>query len=173
MSVTIISAQDAQQRCLAGAVLVDIRQPDEHRREHIAGAKSIPLDELKQGLCTQLKDEKVIIFHCKSGMRTQNAQAILAQYTDCGAEVYIIEKGIDGWKAANLPVIFDKKQPLEMMRQVQIAAGTLVLLGAILGLVASPYFFAIPIFVGAGLIFAGVTGFCGMARLLAFMPWNK
>ncbi|VEI58922.1 inner membrane protein YgaP [Pasteurella multocida] len=173
MSITIISAQDAQQRVLAGAVLVDIRQPDEHRREHIEGAKSIPLEELNKGPRKELKEQKVIIFHCKSGMRTKNAQDILAKYVDFGAEVYVVEKGIDGWKAANLPVVFDKKQPLEMMRQVQIAAGSLVLLGSILGLLASPYFFAVPLFVGAGLIFAGVTGFCGMARLLALMPWNR
>jgi rhodanese-related sulfurtransferase len=81
--------------------------------------------------------------------------------------------GVDAWGAARLPVVEDPKAPLELMRQVQIAAGALVLLGVGLGLALHPAFFGLAAFVGAGLMLAGATGFCGMARLLALAPWNR
>ncbi len=56
---------------------------------------------------------------------------------------------------------------------VQIAAGVLILLGVLLGYTVNGGFFLLSGAVGAGLTFAGVTGFCGMARLLATMPWNR
>lgn len=67
----------------------------------------------------------------------------------------------------------DTKQPLELMRQVQMAAGGLILTGAALGTFVHPSFYGLCAFVGAGLFLAGATGFCGMARLLAVMPWNR
>ncbi|WP_312760251.1 rhodanese family protein, partial [Pulveribacter sp.] len=83
------------------------------------------------------------------------------------------EGGLDGWKRAGLPVLRDTSQPLELQRQVQIAAGSLVALGTALGAGVSPWFLLLPGFVGCGLVFAGVSGFCGMARLLVRMPWNR
>ncbi|MGK0740232.1 rhodanese family protein, partial [Yokenella regensburgei] len=88
-------------------------------------------------------------------------------------KVYLLEGGIDAWKQAGLPVIKDASQPLPLMRQVQIAAGVLILCGVLLGYTLSSAFFLLSAFVGAGLTLAGVTGFCGMARLLAVMPWNR
>ncbi|RZJ93902.1 MAG: DUF2892 domain-containing protein, partial [Brevundimonas sp.] len=76
-------------------------------------------------------------------------------------------------KAADLPAAVDRKAPLELMRQVQIAAGSLVLLGTVLAWLVHPAFIALSGFVGAGLVFAGASGFCGMARVLAVMPWNR
>ena len=81
--------------------------------------------------------------------------------------------GLDAWRKAGLPVANDRRQPLELQRQVQIGAGTLVLAGTVLGLLVSPWFFAVPLFIGAGLITAGMTGFCGMARILVHAPWNR
>jgi len=81
--------------------------------------------------------------------------------------------GVDGWAAAGLPLVENRKAPLELMRQVQIVAGSLVLAGVILGFLVHPGFFGLSAFVGAGLTFAGATGFCGMARLLALAPWNR
>ena len=72
-----------------------------------------------------------------------------------------------------MPTQLDRSQPIEIMRQVQIVAGSLVLIGVILGYFVTPAFYALPAFVGAGLLFAGISGFCGMAKLLAIMPWNR
>jgi rhodanese-related sulfurtransferase len=88
-------------------------------------------------------------------------------------EAFIVEGGLDAWRKAGLPVVTDRRQPLELQRQVQIGAGSLALAGTVLGLLVSPWFFIVPAFVGAGLVTAGVTGFCGMARLLMRAPWNR
>jgi rhodanese-related sulfurtransferase len=88
-------------------------------------------------------------------------------------EAFVLEGGLDAWAAAGLPLTEDPRAPLELMRQVQIAAGLLVLMGVVLGLVVHPAFFGLSAFVGAGLTLAGATGFCGMARLLALAPWNR
>ena len=88
-------------------------------------------------------------------------------------ETYILEGGIDAWKKAGLPVALDRSQPIDIMRQVQIVAGSLVLIGAVLGFFVAPGFYALSAFVGAGLLFAGISGFCGMAKLLGLMPWNR
>ena len=80
---------------------------------------------------------------------------------------------IDAWRKAGLPIVTDSRQPLELQRQVQISAGSLALGGTALGLLISPWFFIVPAFVGAGLVTAGVTGFCGMARVLMRAPWNR
>jgi rhodanese-related sulfurtransferase len=84
-----------------------------------------------------------------------------------------MEGGIEAWRRAGLAVEVDRRQPLDLMRQVQLAAGGLVLLGVALGFLAGPGFFALAAFVGAGLMLAGATGWCGMARLLRHMPWNR
>ncbi|EZJ38047.1 hypothetical protein AC93_2822 [Escherichia coli 2-005-03_S4_C2] len=89
------------------------------------------------------------------------------------AEIFLLEDGIDGWKKAGLPVAVNKSQPLPLMRQVQIAAGGLILIGVVLGYTVNSVFFLLSGFVGAGLLFAGISGFCGMARLLDKMPWNQ
>jgi rhodanese-related sulfurtransferase len=116
---------------------------------------------------------KPVLFHCRSGARTlANASRLAAKAGDA-CEAYIIEGGLDAWKKAGLPVITDRRQPLELQRQVQVAAGSLAFAGTLLGLVVSPWFFAVLLFVGGGLMTAGLTGFCGMARLLVHMPWNR
>ncbi|KPN72676.1 rhodanese-like domain-containing protein [Neisseria sp. 83E34] len=173
MSITTITAADTQNKLQNGAVLIDIRGEDEYRREHIENALLQPLPQLQQqGLPAGAQQASCVIFHCKSGMRTRNAANTLAQCAS-GKEAFILENGIDGWKSAGLPTQFNASQPLELMRQVQIAAGSLALAGAILGWLVSPAFYLLCAFVGAGLLTAGLTGFCGMARLLMLMPWNR
>ncbi|QEY25312.1 rhodanese family protein [Neisseria zalophi] len=173
MPVDTINAVDAKRKLQQGAVLVDIRQSDEYRREHIEGAVLQPLNQINEhGLSETLQKAECLIFHCKSGMRTRNAAEVLSQKA-AGKEAFILEKGLDGWKSSGLPTQKDHSQPLEMMRQVQIAAGSLALLGALLGWAVSPLFYLLCAFVGAGLLTAGLTGFCGMARILALMPWNR
>lgn len=152
------------------AVLVDIREPDEYAREHILGARLVPLSAFDRHDFDREKG-KAVVFQCKSGNRTAaNTPRILAKGL---GEAYCLEGGLDAWKAAGLPTHVDRGVPIDIMRQVQIAAGSLVILGVALGLVLSPWFLALSVFVGAGLLTAGVTGFCGMARLLRVMPWNR
>lgn len=86
---------------------------------------------------------------------------------------YALEGGLQAWKKAALPVELNARQPIALQRQVHIAAGSFVLLGAVLGATVSPWFHLLPAFVGSGLIFAGASGICGMARLLMRMPWNR
>jgi rhodanese-related sulfurtransferase len=118
------------------------------------------------------RGDDVLVFHCRSGARTAGNAGRLAAASE-GCEAFILEGGLEAWKKAGLPVSIDRRQPIELMRQVQIAAGSLVLLGIVLGALVAPGFYALSAFVGAGLLFAGLSGFCGMARLLAVMPWNR
>ena len=152
------------------AVLFDVRDPDEFARRHVKGARLRPLASLESAPL-DVPAGALPIFTCRSGMRTAANCARLAAVS--GGQAVVLAGGVDGWAAAGLPLVEDRKAPLEMMRQVQIAAGTLVLIGVGLGLMVHPGFFALAAFVGAGLTFAGATGFCGMARLLALMPWNR
>lgn len=153
------------------ALLIDIREADEFARRHVKGAISQPLSALEAAHLA-IEPGRDVIFTCRSGMRTHANCDRLAAATVAG-EVLVMEGGLDAWAAAGLPVETDRKAPLEVMRQVQIAAGLLVLAGAILSLVVHPALLAVSAFVGAGLTFAGATGWCGMARLLQLAPWNR
>ncbi|MEM8687776.1 MAG: rhodanese family protein [Pseudomonadota bacterium] len=152
------------------AVLIDVREADEHAREHIPGARLVPLSgfnaaDFAQDHC------KVGVFHCQSGARTEEAAArILKTGFD---EVYHLQGGLAGWKAAGFPVNLNRSAPISVMRQVQITAGLMVVLGIVLALLISPWFMGLSAFVGAGLTFAGVTGTCALASVLRLMPWNK
>lgn len=169
MSLKTIAPQEARELIDQGAVLVDIRSADEHARQHIAQARHLPMSDLQPG--TLKVDAPAVIFHCLSGNRTRLNAAALAACTDC--EAFVLEGGLDAWSKAGLPVVRDSSQPLELQRQVQIAAGSMVFLGVVLGVTVSPWFLALSGFVGAGLVFAGVSGFCGLARVLMKMPWNR
>lgn len=164
-----ISPARARDLIRDGAVLVDIRNAAEHAREHIPDAKLVPLAGINSAALPQ---DRVVIFHCRSGARTQANAPTLAQASGA-CEAFLLEGGLEAWKKAGLPVTLDRSQPIDIMRQVQIAAGSLILLGVILGFLVAPGFYALAGFVGAGLLFAGASGFCGMARLLALMPWNR
>lgn len=166
-----ISPTRAAELIRAGAVLIDIREADEHAREHIPGARHHALSRIDRDSPARSGDD-VLVFHCRSGARTQGSAAQLAAAAPA-CQTYILDGGLDAWKKAGLPVTLDRSQPIDIMRQVQIAAGSLVLMGVMLGAFVTPAFYALSGFVGAGLLFAGVSGFCGMARLLAMMPWNR
>lgn len=167
MTKTFISPAEARKLIEGGAKLVDIRGPDEHAREHIPGALNLPLDQVEQLEASDC----AIVFHCRSGARTEANAARLKAVA--GAHCHILEGGLDAWRQAGFETRTDRRQPLELMRQVQLAAGALVLLGVLLGLLMDPGFLVLAAFVGAGLMLAGATGWCGMARLLRHMPWNR
>ena len=168
MTLPSLSPAETAAAIKAGARLIDIRTADEHARDYIASAVNLPLDRIGD----LLHEDRSVIFHCKSGMRTASNAAQLAAAAG-SARAYIMDGGIDAWRAGGFPTVRDSSQPLEIMRQVQITAGTLVLAGLLLGLFISPAFFGVSAFVGTGLAFAGITGWCGMARVLSFMPWNR
>ena len=150
--------------------LVDVREPVEHADERIPGAKLMPLATLNPATLAR-EDGRTIVFHCKRGGRSAKAAQMLlnAGYP----EAWHLEGGIDAWKAANLPIERDAKAPISVIRQVQITAGMIVLIGSLLGFFVSPWFFALSGFIGAGLVFAGVTDVCGMAMFLAKIPCNR
>lgn len=171
MSMSKISPADLQRRLQAdSAVLIDIREPAEYAREHIQGARLVPLSAIdSHDFDTQ--HGKAAVFTCRSGNRTaMNAARLLAKGFP---ETYVLDGGLDGWKRAGLPVHFNADAPLDLQRQVQITAGGMALAGAVLAWLVSPWFILLSGFVGAGLMMAGMTGFCGMARMLAVMPWNR
>lgn len=165
MTTQFIDPQTAVKLLEEGALLMDIRSADEYARKHIQGAKLNGQVSLPKNAC--------IIYCCASGIRTQNQAGYLKKCAKDCAQVYFLEGGLNAWEKAGLPIEENPKQPLELMRQVQIVAGSLVVLGVVLGTLLTPAFYLLSAFVGAGLIFAGISGFCGMAKLLMLMPWNR
>jgi rhodanese-related sulfurtransferase len=166
-----IDAPTLRQKLKSGEVtLIDIREPDEFAREHIAGARSVPLSTMEGGHFA-VAPQGTVVFHCKSGMRTNSNCARLAAHVEGGA--FMLDGGLEGWKKAGLPVTTDAKAPLELNRQVQITIGLLMLIGVALTLLVDRGFIVLPGILGAGLLFAGVSGWCGMAHLIALAPWNR
>ncbi|MES2904791.1 MAG: rhodanese family protein [Pseudomonadota bacterium] len=166
MTVQTITPQAAADLLKGGAKLIDIRGADEHARERIDAAHCMPLDRL-----TPMDGDTPLIFHCRSDNRTAANAAKLATVNT--GPTYLLEGGIDGWKAAGLPIKADRKQPLELMRQVQIGGGAMVLTSVALGWLVSPLFLLLGAGVGIGMLHAGITGSCAMTALLAPMPWNR
>jgi len=166
-----LTPQEVQTRLSAGkAVLLDIREADEFARAHIPGAHSQPLSAWEQAHLTVDPDADVI-FTCRTGMRTAGACDRLAARVS--GDAFVLDGGLDAWAKAGLPVSENKAAPMEINRQVQITAGLLILTGVVLGYSVSPLWFGLSGFIGAGLTFAGLSGTCGMARVLMLMPWNK
>lgn len=152
------------------AVLIDVRESDEYIKEHVPEAHLVPLSGFNPEDFPQ-EHEKIAIFHCMSGGRTEaSAGRILSSGF---REVYQLDGGLKAWRKAGLPVNENKHAPISIMRQVQITAGSLVVLGVVLAALVNPWFVLVSLLVGAGLAQAGITGNCAMASLLARMPWNR
>ncbi len=148
--------------------LVDIRSEAEFAQISIKGSLLAPLPVLSLQKIEE-KQNKELIFLCRSGKRTENAAKELYELFP---NAKILDGGIEAWKKADLPLRLGKNQPMPLDRQILIAAGSLVLLGVLGSLVWNPLLFLAG-FVGAGLVFAGVSGICGLGKLLMKMPWNK
>ncbi|MDP3675674.1 MAG: rhodanese family protein [Novosphingobium sp.] len=168
MMLPTLTPAEAQRAIKAGALLIDIREHDEHAREAIPGALNLPLARIGELPLA----EAGYVFHCRSGMRTDANAARLAAAAR-GAPCHSLAGGIDAWRAAGQMTLRVPGQPIEIMRQVQLVAGGLVLIGVVLGFLVSPALFGLSAFVGAGLMTAGATGWCGMAKLLRHLPWNR
>lgn len=158
-------------RELADPLLLDVRSPGEFRTVSIPGAVLHPLDRLDAAAVRELRGEgRPCVLICQGGTRAGKAAAQLAA-AGMG-DTRVMEGGMNAWEAAGLPVVRGRGV-ISLERQVRIAAGLLVLLGAGLGTWVHPGFYGLSAFVGAGLVFAGATDFCGMGLLLARMPWNR
>lgn len=175
MEIPSDTPQSVKTRLEAGedAVLVDVRTPAEHRAVHATGATNIPLDTLDKKTCASLcgdHEGRKVYLICKSGQRAKMASERLAA-AGMG-EIVLVEGGTDGWVSAGLPVERGAAT-MDLERQVRIAAGSLVAIGVLLSLFVHSYFVYLSLFVGCGLVFAGVTNTCAMGMLISKMPWNR
>ena len=151
--------------------LLDVRTAAEYGEIHIPGSVLMPLDRLEPELVSDsVAQNRECVLICHSGKRAELACQKL-QAAGC-ENLRVLDGGVAAWESAGLPLARGAKA-VSLERQVRIAAGALVLLGVILGRWVHPGFYGISAFVGAGLVFAGVTDWCGMAMVLAKMPWNQ
>lgn len=150
--------------------LVDVREPAEYATERIPGAKLHPLSQFDP---QQLRpvEGKSLVLYCQSGNRSTRAAQ---KCVDAGFDSVVhLHGGILAWKSAGYGVEKSQNAPISLFRQVQIVAGSLVVVGTVLGVVVSPGFLFLSGFVGAGLVFAGITNTCAMGMLLAKLPYNQ
>ena len=150
--------------------VVDVREYPEFALLSIPGAELVPLNSLEIALNRWTK-EGSLTFVCKSGRRAATAAALAERRGF--SDVYVLHGGMDAWQEAGLPIVGQAGAPWSLERQVRFGAGSMVLVSSLLGLLLSPWFFALTVFVGAGLVFAGATDLCLMAKLLGKMPWNR
>lgn len=153
------------------AVLVDVREPAEHVAQSIKGALLMPLASVSRKSLPDITGKKLVV-HCQAGRRGGAAcEKLLAE--DPSLEVYNLEGGIAAWAQLGQQVQRSGGFFLPLDRQVQLTIGLCVLAGSLLAYFVNPAFFLLTGFFGAGLTFAGLTGFCGLAMLMAKMPWNQ
>jgi rhodanese-related sulfurtransferase len=152
--------------------LLDVRTTPEYASAHVPGAKSIPLGELNaEAYPAGHERGRPIYVLCQAGQRAAKA---IEQFERAGcADCVLVEGGTQAWIDAGLPVHRGARSVLPLMRQVQVVVGSLSAAGAILALTVNRWFAILPLFLGCGLLFAGITGTCGMALALARMPWNR
>jgi len=151
-------------------LLIDVRESPEYAAEHIPEAQLLPLSTFDPARVPQETGKKVVL-HCVMGMRSAQAGQKLL---DAGfTTVYNFRGGVQAWKDAGYATAGGQRTPLSLQRQEQIASGSLVLLGTLLGGLVSPWFLLLSGVVGVGLVYAGVSGTRGMATLLARLPYNQ
>lgn len=170
MSLKTIDARAAQRLADEGALLIDVRELSEFSREHIPGSLAHPLSTLR-GERLAAPNAGKVVFLCASGARTNAHAGALAECADCDA--YILEGGLGAWKRAGLPLEGAGRQPVSILRQALIAAGTLAIAGFLLGTYVAPAWHLLSLLVGCGLLFSGSTNFCPMAFFVSLMPWNR
>lgn len=157
------------------AILLDVRTPDEFKADHIPFALSVPLANLDASLGDIARSGKRLIFQCQRGTRGASA---CGRATDLAPSVPVhnIDGGIEGWKRAGFATIVsagDGASMQSLFRQVQTVLGVLIVAGTAGGFTVSPNAFLIPGALGLALIVSGMTGWCGLAKMLQAMPWNR
>lgn len=175
MSTTVIKPQQLAELCKDGKNidLIDVRTPVEFREVHLNVARNVPLDQLDPAALMKARNgtaNDTLYFICRSGSRGQKA---CEKFLKAGfSNVVNVEGGTMACVEAGLPVVRGEKS-ISLERQVRIAAGSFVLLGSVLAWFVHPAFIGLSAFVGAGLVFAGISNACGMGMILARMPWNQ
>ena len=156
-----------------GALLLDVRSPAEFRSGRVQGAVNLPLERVSASTVRDLMADRgnaTVLLLCASGGRARAAATNLAY---AGLRTLVVVGGTQACRSAGLPIEGDAKSMISIERQVRIGAGLMVATGIALGTFVHPGFYGLSAFVGCGLVFAGVTDWCGMGLLLARMPWNK
>lgn len=171
MSYETISASELPTLLKEGHNIIDVRTPSEFRAEHVVGAELHPLDRFDAtDYCEHNDTGFPVYILCQSGKRAaMAAQKLVAAGHQ---NVHVVDGGTNAAKAVGVDIEYGKSS-ISIERQVRIAAGALVALGSLAGLFIHGGFFAVPIFIGCGLVFAGVTDTCGMGMMLVKMPWNR
>ncbi|MEM9481528.1 MAG: rhodanese-like domain-containing protein [Verrucomicrobiota bacterium] len=173
MSLKLIAPMELKERLAAnaGLKLIDVRTPPEFRAVHVDGAVNLPLDRITRESYEEVAGEaEDVILICKSGARSGKAGEQLIESGVGGLSS--VDGGTDRCVEEGLPVRRGKSA-ISLDRQVRITAGSIVLLGSFLGLLVHPGFLALPLFIGAGFVFSGVTDTCGMGMMLSKAPWNR
>ncbi len=174
MKISEIDVKNAKKLLDEGkAILIDVREIDEYKEASIPNSYLSPLSLLSSINLPKNIKGKDLIFHCKSGKRSMAVcQFMQAEGDDSSVEkVYNLVGGIEAWQACGLPIV--KSCTISINRQVQITAGSLIFTSIALGYLLSSAWFLLAGFIGIGLVFSGYSGWCGMALLLKWMPWNK
>lgn len=159
-----------QTNAAGGCTIIDVREPDEVAFEAIPGARNIPMSQIERGELAGIPANDRIFVICQSGGRSCRASEILRARGF--VNVIDVGGGVNAFKNAGGSIV-RARRVIPLMRQVQITAGGLVAAGVVLALSVHPAFIYLSGFVGLGLVFAGITGACPMATVLAKMPWNR
>jgi len=167
MNISLKQLDDLQQ-APSKPQLVDVRNPGEFAAGHIPGAINIPMDQIESRLA-DLHEEDVVLV-CQSGRRAGMTCELIQSHHP---KLKVLEGGTVAWQQAKRPIVSSTQTRWSLDRQVRLGAGLMVLIGVTLGFLIHPGWFGLAGFVGAGLTFAGLTDICGMAFLLAKLPWNK
>lgn len=153
--------------------LIDVRSPLEFRQNHIVGSRNVPLEDvLSGGESFDFSEDRQLCIICQSGKRAERARTFLAEHKGVSADV--LDGGVQSWCDCGLPVEKDSRvHGVSLFRQVQMIIGGMNLIGFALAWLVSPYWLVLPALTSLGLLIAGLTGFCGLAVVLAKMPWNR
>ncbi|MEU2780452.1 MULTISPECIES: rhodanese-like domain-containing protein [Streptomyces] len=171
---TALATDEARTR-LHELIVIDVRTPGEYAGGHLPGALNIPLDQIQRALpdIRHAADRGDILVVCASGARSENAGRILAEH---GVTAATLSGGTGAWAADGHELHRPQgaaRATWGMERQVRFTAGTVVLLGLLLGYVVHPAFQLLSAGIAGGLVFSALTNTCGMAALLAKLPHNR
>lgn len=166
-----VTATELNERLNAGErfQMVDVRAPGEFMAGHIPCAVNLPMDQVEARL-DDLHHRDPVLLICQSGRRASLTRELLQPHLN---ELVVLDGGTSAWEKAGLPVVRGMTARWSLERQVRLLAGAIGAAGAALALTVDPVWALVPLVVGTGLTVAGLTNFCGMASVLARMPWNR